>query len=454
MTFRLRLVLAATIGVAIAVLLACSATWKVSRDALVSSVDDTLIQSAQTVAARDITDGGGANGALLQVTTADGTVLAHTYGSSLPVNSSVKGVAAGTKEAYFVTIEVGGQAFRELVTPLASTQRIGEGPQGPGNDQVIGQSTALQLAAPLGGVNRQLRHLEAWLVLIAALGVLIAAGLGLLVARTAIRPLNRVTEEIEEMAASEDLSHRIDDGGPDELGRLRRTFNAMIASLERSQDQQRQLVLDGSHELRTPLTSLKTNVQVLGRMDEFDAETRSQLLADIESQLDELNHIVGDLTQLARGDFHSAPPERFDLAQLLDELITTAATHARTRDLEINADLHPCEVDARVDRVSLAIGNLLNNAIKWSPSGGVIEVTCLEGVVTVRDHGPGIAADDLPKVFDRFYRSKEARSMPGSGLGLSIVAQVAAEEHGTVSATNASDGGAVLRFELPTAPLA
>lgn len=453
MTFRLRLVLAATIGVAIAVLLACSAAWKISRDALVSSVDDTLIQSAQTVAARDITYGAGAYGALLQVTTADGTVLAHTYGTTLPVSTTVRQVASGMKDGYFTTIVVSGQAFRELVTPLNPAQRIGEGPGGvPGIDEVIGQPTALQLAAPLGGVNRQLRHLEAWLILIAALGVLIAAGLGLLVARTAIRPLNRVTEEIEVMASSEDLTHRIEEGGPDELGRLRRTFNAMIASLELSQDQQRQLVLDGSHELRTPLTSLKTNVQVLGRMDELDAESRSQLLTDIESQLDELNHIVGDLTQLARGDFQSAAPERFDLENLLDELITTASTHARTRDLEISRDLESCVVNARIDRVGLAIGNLLNNAIKWSPLGGVIEVSCHEGVVTVRDHGPGIAEEDLPKVFDRFYRSKAARAMPGSGLGLSIVAQVAGEEHGTVSATNAPDGGAVLRFELPTAP--
>ena len=217
MTFRVRLVLAATVGVVVAVLLACSAAWKVSRDSLVASVDDTLIQSAQTVSSHDIIEGAGANGALLQITAADGTVIAHTISVTLPVSSSVRGVAAGSKEAYFTTIEINGQALRELVTPLDASQRIGE--ERPGTDTVIGQTTALQLAVPIGGVNRQLRHLEAWLIAIAALGVLIAAGLGLLVARTAIRPLNRVTEEIEEMADSEDLSHRIDEGGLDELGR-------------------------------------------------------------------------------------------------------------------------------------------------------------------------------------------------------------------------------------------
>ena len=450
MTFRVRLVLAATIGVVVAVLLACSGAWKVSRDSLVASVDDTLIQSAQAVSSHNIIEGAGANGALLQVTAGDGTVIAHTISVTLPVSSSVRSVASGSKEGYFTTIEVSGQALRELVTPLDASQRIGQ--EGLGNNAVIGQSTALQLAVPLGGVNRQLRHLEAWLIAIAALGVLIAAGLGLLVARTAIRPLNRVTEEIEEMADSEDLSHRIDEGGPDELGRLRRTFNRMIASLERSQDQQRQLVLDGSHELRTPLTSLKTNVQVLSRFDELDEESRGQLLADIEAQLDELNHLVGDLAQLARGERQSAPPERFSLDHLLEELVVTASTHARTRSLEIQTDLSPCVVNARVDRVALAIGNLINNAIKWSPECGLIEVSCRDGVVTVRDHGPGIDDEDLPKIFDRFYRSRAARALPGSGLGLAIVAQVAGEEHGTVSATRASDGGAVLRFELPVSP--
>jgi two-component system, OmpR family, sensor histidine kinase MprB len=448
-TFRARLVLAATVGVAIAVLLACSAAWKVSRDSLVGSVDDQLVQSAQAVAAHDIIEGAGAIGAVLQVTAPDGTVLAHTISVSLPVSGSVLKVATGSKDAYFSTISVGGQVLRQLVTPLPAEQRIGA--EGPGGDAAIGQTTALQLAVPLGGVNRQLRHLEAWLIAIAALGVLIAAGLGLLVARTAIRPLNQVTEEIEDMATSEDLSHRIDEGGADELGRLRRTFNEMISSLEKSQDQQRQLVLDGSHELRTPLTSLKTNVQVLGRIEELDPESRTQLLADIEAQLDELNHLVGDLTQLARGQRQSAPPARFALDALVEDLVTTAATHARTRNLSIESHLDACEVVAREDRVGLAIGNLLNNAIKWSPEGGTIEVSCRNGTVVVRDHGPGIDAEDLPKVFDRFYRSKAARAMPGSGLGLAIVAQVAAEEHGTVEASNAPDGGAVLRFSLPAA---
>lgn len=446
MTFRSRLVVAAAGAVAIAVLLAASAAWIVSRNSLVSSVDDTLLQTASSMLARGAIDGDNANGAVVQVIAANGQVLAQSANQSLPVSEKTKEVASESEGVTYLTITVNHLPMRELVVPLTASQAVGP----PGDQQLLGQQAALQLAVPLGGVERQLRHLEFYLALVGVLGVLIALAAGLLVAQTALKPLDKVTEEIEAMAESSDLSTRLDEGGKDELGRLRRTFNRMVAALQRSQDQQLQLVLDGSHELRTPLTSLKTNTQVLRRVDELDAETRTQLLDDVESQLDELNALVGDLAQLARGERQSAPPERFRLNELVDDLVAIAATHGRTRNLDIVVEASPSEVFARRDRVGLALGNLLNNAIKWSPEGGTIEVTCNEGVTTVRDHGPGIDEEDLPKVFDRFYRSKAARAMPGSGLGLAIVAQVASEEAGTVSAQNAPDGGALLTFVLPS----
>ena len=446
MTFRARLVLAAAGAVAIAVLLASSAAWIVARNSLVSSVDDNLAQAAAAIAGADHIDGDHANGALLQVTDSTGAIVADSLNFKLPVDDQVKEIANGQRGATFQTIEVGRLALRELIVPVPAGAIVGQ----PGTQQVVVTSSALQLAVPLSGVNRQLRHLEFWLLLVAALGVLIAVGLGFLVARTAIRPLDQVTEEIEEMAETTDLSRRLDEGGRDELGRLRRTFNRMLGALNRSQDQQLQLVLDASHELRTPLTSLKTNTQVLRRVDELDPVTRGQLLDDVTTQLDELTSLVADLAELARGERQSSPPERFQLDQLVDDLVSIGATHGRTRNLELQAEIEPCLVFARAERVGLAIGNLINNAIKWSPEGGSIEISCTDGVVVVRDHGPGISQEDLPKIFDRFYRSREARGMPGSGLGLAIVAQVAAEEGGSVSATNAPDGGAVLRFELPT----
>jgi two-component system sensor histidine kinase MprB len=444
-TLRARLVIAATVAVAVAVLFASSVAWIVARNSLVSSVDDTLYQTAGNALAQGRVDADVANGALLQLTSASGVIIERSQGVILPVGPRVTGVAQGTRPATYATIVISGQALREIIVPVPVNTQVGT----PPDVALTRQQTALQLAVPLSGVNQQLRHLELWLLLIAALGVLVAVGLGFLVARTALRPLDKVTEEIEEVAESTDLTRRLDEGGRDELGRLRRTFNRMLSALHRSQEQQLQLVLDASHELRTPLTSLKTNTEVLRRVDELDPETRTQLLDDVVTQLDELTTLVGDLAELARGERHASPPERFRLDQVVDDLVSIGATHGRTRDLEIEAELSECWVVARPERVGLALGNLINNAIKWSPEGGVIKVSCQDGVVIVRDHGSGIAEKDLPKIFDRFYRSREARSMPGSGLGLAIVAQVAAEEGGTVSASNDPSGGAVLRFALP-----
>jgi len=446
MTFRSRLVIAATLAVAIAVLTASSVAWVVARNSLVSSVDDTLSQSAGAVLSPNGLNPDATNGAVTQVANSEGQVLIPSRFVNLPVDARVIAVAKGQQGPTFETIVVSRIALRELIYPVPAGAPYEAG----GQALQTTQTTALQVAVPLVGVNQQLRHLEFWLFLVAVLGVLLAVALGFLVARTAIRPLDQVTEEIEEVAESTDLTRRLDEGGRDELGRLRRTFNRMLGALHRSQEQQLQLVLDASHELRTPLTSLKTNTQVLRRVDELDPETRGQLLDDVVTQLDELTTLIGDLTELARGERHTAPPERFRLDQLVDDLVSIGATHGRVRGLEIEADLDECMVFARPERVGLALGNLINNAIKWSPENSVIEVTCSEGVVVVRDHGQGINEEDLPKIFDRFYRSREARSMPGSGLGLAIVAQVAEEEGGSVSASNADDGGAVLRFELPT----
>ena len=287
MTLRARLVIAATVAVAVAVLFASSVAWIVARNSLVSSVDDTLYQTAGNALAQGRVDADIANGALLQLTSATGVIIEHSQGVVLPVGPRVTGVAQGTKPATYATIVVSGQALREIIVPVPVNTQVGT----PPNIAMTTQQTALQLAVPLSGVNQQLRHLELWLLLIAALGVLVAVGLGFLVARTALRPLDEVTEEIEEVAESTDLTRRLDEGGRDELGRLRRTFNRMLAALHRSQEQQLQLVLDASHELRTPLTSLKTNTEVLRRVDELDPETRTQLLDDVVTQLDEAHHL-------------------------------------------------------------------------------------------------------------------------------------------------------------------
>jgi two-component system sensor histidine kinase MprB len=445
MTFKTRLVLASAVAVAIAVLLASAGALFVARGALTSSTDDTLQQAAESLLSRPFIDTNDRTGAIEQIVGADGQVVLASPAGELPVNAGVKAVAQGRQATLYQDVQIGHQPFRELAVALPAGTAIGGGDE----PQVLTDTGALQLFVPLSGVDSQLTHLLLTLLAIALVGVLIAIVLGLLVARTALRPLNAISNAVEEIAETTDLSQRLEEGRIDELGRLRRAFNRLFAAVERSDEQQRQLVLDASHELRTPLTSLRTNTEVLRRVDELDQETRSQLLDDVLTQLSELTTLVGDLAELARGEHQVEAPSRFRLDQLVDDLVAIDATHARTRAIEITADLEACWVRARRDRLARAIGNLIDNAIKWSPDGGVVEVVVADGVVEVRDHGPGIAPGDLPKIFDRFYRSPEARAMPGSGLGLAIVAQVAAEEGGSVGASEADGGGALLRLELP-----
>ena len=302
------------------------------------------------------------------------------------------------------------------------------------------------------GVNLELRHLALALWLIVLIGVALAILLGLGVGRTVLRPLNSLTRTVEELAETTDVSRRLDPGGPDELGRLRRAFNRLLVALDTSRESQRQLVLDASHELRTPLTSLRTNMEVARRLDELAPEERQVLIGDVLTQLDELTTLVGDMAELARGEQPQLTAEPIRLDSVVLEAVEVATTHGRSRGVLFEARVAPTWVSGSTARIGRAVDNLLDNALKWSPDGGVVEVVCSGGTLVVRDHGPGIQDSDAPFIFDRFYRAPEARSKPGSGLGLAIVAQVARDEGGSVNVYRADDGGAVFRFSLPEVP--
>ena len=285
---------------------------------------------------------------------------------------------------------------------------------------------------------------------VALAGVLLAVVLGWLVARTALIPLNDLTDTVEDLAETTDVTRRLQPGRPDELGRLRRTFNRLLEALESSRRAQSQLVLDASHELRTPLTSLRTNLEVIRRVDELSDEDRSVLVDDVLVQLQELTDIVGDLAELARGDRGPASREPLRLDLLVQDEVAVQNTHGRSKDVHFDLAAEPCWVVASDDGLRRAVGNLLDNARKWSPAGQPVEVECRDGLVAVHDHGPGIAAEDLPHIFDRFYRSPAARGLPGSGLGLAIVAQVVKAEGGSIVAENDPGGGARMSMRLPT----
>ncbi len=278
------------------------------------------------------------------------------------------------------------------------------------------------------------------LALVAAAAVALAAGLGLVVAKAVLAPVQRLTRTAEEVSETRDLSRRIDASGTDELSRLAATFNTMLGALEDSARAQRQLVSDASHELRTPLTSLRTNIEVLARDQAMPAADREALLRDVTEQLTEMTALIAELVELARGDQVPTEPEDVRLDLVAADAIER--TRRNRPGVTFKPELEESLIHGVPATVERAVSNLLDNAAKWSPPGGTVDVT-------VRDHGPGIDEADLPFVFDRFYRAPSARGMPGSGLGLAIVRQVAEAHGGTVVANRADGGGTLIRLCLP-----
>jgi two-component system sensor histidine kinase MprB len=313
----------------------------------------------------------------------------------------------------------------------------------------------VSISRPLDEIHRSLRSLALLLTAVAGIGVLGAGAAGLWIARAALTPVDELTGAVEHVARTEDLTVRIPVDGEDEIARLSRSFNAMTAALASSRDRQSQLIADAGHELRTPLTSLRTNIDLLVRSEEtgraIPPADRKALLDSVRAQMAELASLIGDLQELARPDA-ALVTDRVQVLPL-HELVETTLGRARLRgpELTITADLQPWYVRTDQPALERALVNILDNAVKFSPPGGTIEVALRTGELTVRDHGPGIAPEDLPHVFDRFWRSPSARSLPGSGLGLSIVARTVRHAGGDVTLRPAPGGGTVATVRLPGA---
>ena len=295
----------------------------------------------------------------------------------------------------------------EYVVPLGQTT-VGIG-------FLAGGPAALQVAAPLAGVNNQLGHLGLALLLVALAALTLSVLLGWFVSRTAVGPLNELTAAVEGIARTTDVSERLPPGGADELGRLRAAFNRLLSALERSRESQHQLVLDASHELRTPLTSLRTNLEILRRIDELSEPEREVLVSDVLTQLQELTNLVGDLSELARGGQAHLETAPLRLDSLVEDAVELANSHGRSRGVRFVTSLEPTWIEGRSDRITRAVGNLLDNALKWSPDGGSVEVTCVRGDVIVRDHGPGIDARGPPPHLRPLLSGPGRPGAPGVG---------------------------------------
>lgn len=438
LSFRTRIALLAAVAVAVAVVLASAVAYFEVRHELYAQVDNTL-KTQRGVDTRDFGEFGGrpfpGDQRYFQGVAPDGTAVAFPGQPSIPISKTDRTVAAGRRDYAIRSTHVGSTHVRVITRPA-----VGGG--------------AIQIARSLTETDRTLNELRLILILVAAGGVVIAAGLGLAVARSALRPVKRLTNAAEHVAETQDLDASIPVDRSDELGRLAESFNEMLAALASSRDQQQQLVADASHELRTPLTSLRTNIEVLARAPDIDPYERERLLADVTAQLEEFGVLVEDLVELAREDRPTGDQERTDVR--LDDLVAHAVGRARRHApaLVFTVSTAPSLVHGHRQTLERAFANLLDNASKWSADGALVEVEqTAGGEVTVRDHGPGIAPELRDKVFDRFYRAPAARSMRGSGLGLAIVRRVIEAHGGTVAAEGAPGGGTLMRVRLPVVDL-
>jgi two-component system sensor histidine kinase MprB len=456
-SFRARLTLYSAVGIALVLVIGSVATYVVVRGQLRGGIDDSLRrQSAAVEIAREWRStqekqepgkrpagsrrlvsvfslaapesGFGDAPLLFQLINGRGeAVVPGGDRFALPISQRAIEVARTGTGAYFTDVEVRGTALRMYVSPAASGQ-------------------ALLAARSLTDVDNALSRLGWSLAITCLAGIAVAAFVGAMVARGALRPVGKLTATAERITGTHDLGERIETEGDDELSRLGTTFNAMLDSLEGALRSQRQLVSDASHELRTPLTSLRTNIDLLRQGVRLEKRDRDRLLRDIGTEIEELTTLVADLVELARGSQRDLHLRHIRLDEVAGLVVGRA--QARFPALEIALKAEPTTVWGDPEEVERAIWNLVENAVKWTNGHGGIELTVAGGEVTVRDHGPGVPVADRPFIFDRFYRSESARGRPGSGLGLAIVRQIAESHGGRVDVEDAEGGGARFRLAL------
>ncbi len=365
-------------------------------------------------------------GSRVQCINSEGVRVQSAISGALPLSRVDRQLARSGGDSIFSTVSTDEGAYRLLTVAV------------PGGG-------AVQLARSLAEVDHALDALRLRSLIIGFFVIVAGGVIGWLTAVFITRPLASLTSTAEQIAQTGDLTTAIRAQGDDEVGRLATAFGVMISALSQSRREQQQLGQDAGHELRTPLTSLRANIDTLARHPNLDTATRSRVVEDLDSEARELTALTEELLNLVTDQHDSEAAQSCDLSEILERAVERAS---RRSDHQYLLVAEPFLMEAREGRLLRAVGNLLENAAKFSPDGSVIDIRESGGVITVRDHGVGFIPSDIPSVFRRFYRSDSARALPGSGLGLAIVAQVAAEYGGAVSAENAEDGGAILTLML------
>ncbi len=438
MAARISLLAACAVGLAVA--LSSVAAYVTLRAQLHERLDSSLLQRASQASRTDFISQatlynipsdflGAADLRIFLI--ADGQVIPSDRADWIsPLSDDERAVAAGSLTQNLRTIYRDGNEYR-----VATVQAQ------PG--------TALMFVQSAEPIERTLDRLGFVLLLVGAGGIVAAALIGLAVGRSALMPVRRLSAAAEHIARTEELNP-IQVTGDDELASLATSFNKMLVALQASRDRQRRLVADAGHELRTPLTSLRTNLELLAQANRrggLEPHQRDELLTDVTGQVEELSTLVGDLVELARDEPLERTPEPLDLA----DIVVRAVDRVRRRAPGVTFDVrtHPWWVVGEAQILERAVTNLLDNAAKYGPPGGTVTVELDQGQLVVADEGEGISDRDLPMIFERFYRADNARTMPGSGLGLSIVRQAAERHGGSVSVQNREPRGVAFSMALP-----
>lgn len=432
MTLGRRLILMTSLAIGAVTVLVCTFSYVLVRHEVYGRLDKTLVERATALASAVRPFGTRTSlpivvtpGEYVQTIDAAGRTLRPPQQADvLPATSGARAVAAGTRGPFFATVSVNGEQTRTFTSPIA-------------------RGLALVVARSLHDEAATLNRLKLVFALLGASGLVISLLIGTWIAETALAPVRRLTRAATEIDTTRNLALRLEAHGSDEVAQLSASFNSMLTTLERSVAAQRLLVADASHEFRTPITSMRANVELLERADDLDAGERADILRSVVDELDELASLVSDVIELARDP--EAHVEHREVR--LEEIVASALERMRRRAPHVRFEAHiePFVLQGDPDALLRCVTNLLDNAAKWSPEGGTVEVEIREGELRVRDHGPGIPEEELPLVFERFYRTPAARSQPGSGLGLAIVRHVAAAHGGRAEAFTAEGGGAEFR---------
>jgi len=450
--------LRAKLALVLALLAAAAATsvgwlsYDATRDRMLSEIDNTLRSAGEIRADRfpgagpPVVPGGvsppkNPNGGLgnwnfprefgieqfaYQMLNPDGTRVGGTADVVLPINDDERQIAQlGKGNVLHTVTATDGRQYRVL--------------------SHAEKTYTLQLGRDLTEMEHVLSDLRTRILLVGGIAVGVAAIAGWLFARGLTKSLRTLTSAAGEVSTTGRLDIDVDTNGRDEVGRLGAAFASMLGALSRSREEQQRLVQDAGHELRTPLTSLRTNVDVLRRHADLPSEMRARVLDDLDTEVAELSSLVEEVVAVGSGRTSDEPVRSIRLA---DAVETAAERVGRRTGRVIDVRTDDAVVSAQRLLLERAITNLLDNAAKFDQTDQPIELSALRGRIAVRDHGPGIAAADLDHVFDRFFRAVAARSQPGSGLGLSIVTEIAAAHGGSTFAENHPGGGAVVGFTV------